>query len=468
MGSSFGGNIALQLALRRPDRFAGVIPVEGADYSPGFYLDWWQHPHANAAQVCASGVWDLMAPQSPEADRWKTWFYYTQGSEAFKGDLYFYSVDHDLRDKLGEIDGEQCPVVMLTGDYDYLTTPEDSARTAQQIKNGAVHRDEGHRAFSDEREPRPCSEPISCRRWNCSRTRHPRPLRPERAGLRPPSRSTRRRAKPAPDESPIAHSSRSGAHIARVPCSAFRNLRSECSHGHGFGALAPDSREIDVSVRYVLFVVTNAAVIGPNNRPTGFFFPEIAHPFEALDKAGIAVEFASVLGGKPPEDGFDAEDSTQTEFLGSKAYRRLSRSRKLSEVDVLDYDAIFFPGGLGPMVDVTGNPEVQDAVLQAWNAGMIVSAVCHGPSAFLGVTLGDGAPLVRGRMLTSFSTAEEDGYAKDDVPFDLERALRDEGARFESTDPWQPKLVVDGRLITGQNPQSGTLVGEALAEALAK
>ena len=86
---------------RRPDRFAGVIPVEGADYSPGFYLDWWQHPHANAAQVCASGVWDLMAPQSPEADRWKTWFYYTQGSEAFKGDLYFYSVDHDLRDKLG-------------------------------------------------------------------------------------------------------------------------------------------------------------------------------------------------------------------------------------------------------------------------------------------------------------------------------------------------------------------------------
>jgi pimeloyl-ACP methyl ester carboxylesterase len=111
--------------------------VEGADYSPGFYLDWWQHPHANAAQVCASGVWDLMAPQSPEADRWKTWFYYTQGSEAFKGDLYFYSVDHDLRDKLGEIDGDQCPVVMLTGDYDYLTTPEDSARTAQQIKGGA-------------------------------------------------------------------------------------------------------------------------------------------------------------------------------------------------------------------------------------------------------------------------------------------------------------------------------------------
>ncbi len=135
MGSSFGGNVALQLALRHPERFAGVLSVEGADYSPGFYLDWWHHPHANAAQVCASGTWDLMAPQSPESDRWKTWFYYSQGSEAFKGDLHFYSMDHDLRGRLGEIDTDRCPVVMLTGEYDYLTTPEDSARTARQIRN---------------------------------------------------------------------------------------------------------------------------------------------------------------------------------------------------------------------------------------------------------------------------------------------------------------------------------------------
>jgi pimeloyl-ACP methyl ester carboxylesterase len=133
MGSSFGGNVALQLAWRNPDRFKGVIPIEAADYSPWFYLDWWQHPHANAAQVCASGVWDLMAPQSPDQDRWATWFYYTQGSEAFKGDLYFYSVDHDLRGHLAEIDGSRCPVVMLSGEYDYLTPPAESRRTAGQI-----------------------------------------------------------------------------------------------------------------------------------------------------------------------------------------------------------------------------------------------------------------------------------------------------------------------------------------------
>ena len=76
----------------------------------------------------------MMAPQSPEKDRWATWFYYTQGSEAFKGDLYFYSVDHDLRKSLEEIDAEKCPLILMTGDYDYLTTPEDSKRTAEQIK----------------------------------------------------------------------------------------------------------------------------------------------------------------------------------------------------------------------------------------------------------------------------------------------------------------------------------------------
>lgn len=134
MGCSFGGNVALQLAYRYPEHFAGIISLEGADHSPGFFLDWWQHPHANAAQVCASGVWDLMAPQSPDADRWATWFYYSQGSEAFRGDLYYYSVDHDLRDKLGDIDGERCPLILLTGEYDYLTTPEDSRRTAERIK----------------------------------------------------------------------------------------------------------------------------------------------------------------------------------------------------------------------------------------------------------------------------------------------------------------------------------------------
>jgi putative intracellular protease/amidase len=221
-------------------------------------------------------------------------------------------------------------------------------------------------------------------------------------------------------------------------------------------------------VKHVLCIATNTAVIGNFERTTGFFFPEIAHPFEELEEAGIAVEFASPLGGMVPHDGYDGSDPAQKKFLESAAFRRLQCSRKLSEVDVLDYDAIFFPGGLGPMVDISKDRYVKRAVLRAWNGGKIVSAVCHGPVAFLGVRFEDGTPFVKGRKLTSFSRAEEDGYAARDVDFDLEGVLREAGAEYTCVDPWQPHLIVDGRLITGQNPASGTIVGKAIAEALAK
>jgi putative intracellular protease/amidase len=221
-------------------------------------------------------------------------------------------------------------------------------------------------------------------------------------------------------------------------------------------------------VKHVLCIATNTAVMGPYERTVGFFFPEIAHPFEVLEEAGVAVEFASPLGGIVPEDGYDPSDGIQKKFRGSAAYRRLQHSRKLSEVDVRDYDAIFFPGGLGPMEDISKDRHVKQAVLQAWAAGKIVSAVCHGPVAFLGARLDDGTPFVKGHKLTSFSKAEEDGYAARDVSFDLEGVLREAGAQYTCADPWQPHLVVDGRLITGQNPASGTLVGKAIAEALAK
>ncbi len=106
------------------------------------------------------------------------------------------------------------------------------------------------------------------------------------------------------------------------------------------------------------------------------------------------------------------------------------------------------------------------AVARAWNAGKIVAAVCHGPAAFLGVTLEDGSPLVSGRKLTSFSNQEEAGYAQADVPFSLEDALRAEGADYSSTAVWQEKVVVDGRLMTGQNPASGGALAQAIAQAL--
>jgi putative intracellular protease/amidase len=221
-----------------------------------------------------------------------------------------------------------------------------------------------------------------------------------------------------------------------------------------------------MTTKHVLFILTNAAEIGPHQRATGYFFPEVAHPYEVFDHAGVAVEYASLLGGAIPEDGYDANDPAQLAFRNSAAIRRLNHSRKLSEVDVRDYDAIFFPGGLGPMVDIARNPEIQAAVLQAWNADKIVAAVCHGPAALLGVKLEDGTPLVYGRKLTSFSDEEEAGYAQADVPFNLETALRAEGANYAAAAVWQEHVVVDGRLMTGQNPASGGALAKEIVKAL--
>jgi len=221
-----------------------------------------------------------------------------------------------------------------------------------------------------------------------------------------------------------------------------------------------------MSVKHVLFILTNAAEIGPNKRATGYFFPEVAHPYDVFDHAGIAVEYASPLGGAIPQDGYDGNDPSQVAFRNSAGIRRLNRSRKLAEVDVLDYDAIFFPGGLGPMVDIAQDPDVKRAVARAWEGGKIVAAVCHGPAAFLGVRLEDGTPLVAGRKLTGFSNAEEAGYAQADVPFNLETALVAEGAEYAAADVWQEKVVVDGRLMTGQNPASGGPLAKEIVKAL--
>ncbi|PDT26969.1 glutamine amidotransferase [Rhizobium sp. L9] len=220
--------------------------------------------------------------------------------------------------------------------------------------------------------------------------------------------------------------------------------------------------------KHVLFIVTNAAVIGPHNRPTGFFFAEVAHPFDVLDKAGVAVEFASPAGGWTPFDAYDEKDVAQKEFRGSKAFRRLNRSRRLCEVNAADYDAILIPGGLGPMVDIQRNREVQSAIVRAWTTSKIVSAVCHGPCSLLGVDLGDGTPFVRGKKVTGFSKKEEYDYAREDVPFELEDALTGEGAIYSSAANWEPHVVVDGRLITGQNPASAGPLAQELLAALRK
>ncbi|MEM9453378.1 MAG: type 1 glutamine amidotransferase domain-containing protein [Myxococcota bacterium] len=222
-----------------------------------------------------------------------------------------------------------------------------------------------------------------------------------------------------------------------------------------------------MSVKHVLFILTNAAQIGPNKRPTGFYFPEVAHPFHEFDAAGYAIEFASLTGGSPPEDGYNASDPQAKAFRDSKAYQRMRHSRRLSEIDVTSYDAVFVPGGLGPMVDMAENPALEATLATAYEAGLIVGAVCHGPVALLNVRLNNGEHLLHGKRVTSFTNAEEDGYAAADVPFALQSALEAQGATFVEVDPWQPHAITDGRLVTGQNPASAGPVARQMLAAMA-
>ena len=137
MGSSIGGNIAIALADRHPDAFRALIALECGTYSPGYYLDWFDDPAVNVAEVSAYSCWGLMAPQGPESARRETMHLYEQGSTGlFKGDLFYYSVDHDYRDKLDQVDPED-PVYVMNGEYDFVTDPEDAREVADGIGDKA-------------------------------------------------------------------------------------------------------------------------------------------------------------------------------------------------------------------------------------------------------------------------------------------------------------------------------------------
>lgn len=135
MGSSMGGNICLHLARNFSSDLRALIAIEACDYSPGWWLDWLWNPHVHGGEACATSVYGLMAPQSPEEYRRETWWYYSQsGPGIFKGDLYFYSVDHDFREVAEQLPGD-IPIYFMTGVYDFACTPEMTEKTAKKVKN---------------------------------------------------------------------------------------------------------------------------------------------------------------------------------------------------------------------------------------------------------------------------------------------------------------------------------------------
>lgn len=219
----------------------------------------------------------------------------------------------------------------------------------------------------------------------------------------------------------------------------------------------------------VLFVVTSTNVKGDTGIPTGFNVAEVTHPLEKLQAAGIRVEFASPKGGAAPSDGMeDLKDPVIAHYLGDAEYlHAIANTQCLDDINPSRYSAIFFAGGHGTMWDFPESTAAQKAIREIDAEGGIISAVCHGPAALVNARRVDGSLLVAGKRVTAFTNGEEEEVQSTHVvPFLLASKLNERGAHHQNTPNWTNNVVVDGRLITGQNPQSAASLGEILCAAL--
>lgn len=218
----------------------------------------------------------------------------------------------------------------------------------------------------------------------------------------------------------------------------------------------------------VLFVLTSHGELGATGRKTGFYLPELTHPLAVLREAGYDFDLASPRGGEPPMDGANRDDALNAAFLDDPAMMaRVRETLALDQVDVGDYIAVLFVGGHGTMWDFPGNPAVARVAAGIYEAGGVVAAVCHGPSALVDVRLSDGSHLVAGRDVAAFTNEEEEAVGLTHVvPFLLESKLAEQGAIIAKAPKFQPMVAVSGRLVMGQNPASAKGVGEAMVKAL--
>lgn len=222
-------------------------------------------------------------------------------------------------------------------------------------------------------------------------------------------------------------------------------------------------------MKYILFIITSTNKTGTGKHPAGYEFSEVADPYLEFTNKGYTVDFTSIIGGTPPFVGYDSSKKSSKEFKESNSFKRLNFSHKLSDVDIKAYDAIFFPGGLGLMTDMVNNRLVKEIIKNAYEADKIIGAVCHGPSALLNVILSDGSNLLEGKTINSFTKAEEEAdehILGDVIPFMLDEELIKQGAIFSHTVPFDPFVVVDSNLITGQNPASASGVAVEMIKSL--
>lgn len=222
----------------------------------------------------------------------------------------------------------------------------------------------------------------------------------------------------------------------------------------------------------ILMVITSHDQLGDTGQPTGYWYEEVAAPYYRFTDAGMELVLASPAGGRPPMDPMSNEEDYQTEatkrFDGDDdAQAALSNTARLDTITSDEFDAVYYPGGHGPLFDLAEDPVSIALIQDMWNAGKPVSSTCHGPAVFRHVVDATGAPLVRGKRVTGFTNTEEDEVDRvDAVPFLVEDELKRLGGEYGKTDDWKSYTQVDGRLITGQNPNSSGAVADKLLEQL--
>ncbi|MEH0975760.1 type 1 glutamine amidotransferase domain-containing protein [Bacillus mobilis] len=218
-------------------------------------------------------------------------------------------------------------------------------------------------------------------------------------------------------------------------------------------------------LKRILLVSTSAHDM--NGHPTGLWLEELAVPYHVFKKAKFDVDIVSIQGDKVPIDRVSIPNGIPREF--KRVASLLQNTKPISTVQFLDYDAVLFGGGHGAIVDFPGNPYVANLIENMYNNNRIVAAVCHGVSSLVRVKNKDGSFFVAGKRITGYTNDEEKAvHLEKRVPFLLESKLKEEGALFYVAPNFTPHVVVDGRLITGQNPQSSMEIGKAIRRAVNK
>jgi putative intracellular protease/amidase len=222
----------------------------------------------------------------------------------------------------------------------------------------------------------------------------------------------------------------------------------------------------------ILIVLTSHSALGDTGNKTGFWIEEFASPYYVLADAGAIITIASPLGGQPPVDPKSEAPDAQTPatkrfYADLEAIDKVANTIKLSDVKKDDYDAVFYPGGHGPMWDLANDETSIKLIEDFYNTQKPVAFVCHAPAALIKVKAENGQPLVKGKKVTGFSDTEEEGVGLTKVvPFLLEDELKKLGAHYSKGTDWGSFTQQDGLLITGQNPASSEAVAKLLLKTL--